>query len=135
MFFFVLIVLEKLFYLRFLEKHLVVGHLYILFIIPVSWVIFNITNLGELKLYLLRMFGGSAFFGASLGGMDKFISLLGKYWWMLIICAVCATPLPMKLIKKYKNNIFLKIFLVLLFWGCVYLLSVQKSNPFLYFRF
>ena len=106
-----------------------------LIIIPVSWVIFNISNLGELKLYLLRMFGNHAVSGVPLGGMEKFVSLFGKYWWMLAICTVCATPLPMRLINRYKNNIFLKILFVFLFWICVYLLSVQKSNPFLYFRF
>lgn len=135
MFFFVLIVLEKLFYLDFLKKHRVVGHIYMLLIIPVSWVIFNITDLGALKLYLMRMFGGAATLGVSLGGADKFLSLLGRYWWLLLICAVCATPLPMKLIRKYRSNVLLKVLLVVLFWLCVYQLSVQKSNPFLYFRF
>lgn len=135
MFFFVLIVFEKLFYLDFLKKHRVVGHIYMLLIIPVSWVIFNITDLGALKLYLMRMFGGAATLGVSLGGADKFLSLLGRYWWLLLICAVCATPLPMKLIRKYRSNVLLKVLLVVLFWLCVYQLSVQKSNPFLYFRF
>lgn len=135
MFFFILMMLEKFIYLRFLEKHPIIGHLYMLIIIPVSWVIFNISNLGELKLYLLRMFGNHAVSGVPLGGMEKFVSLFGKYWWMLAICMVCATPLPMRLISRYKNNIFLKILFVFLFWICVYLLSVQKSNPFLYFRF
>lgn len=135
MFFFILMMLEKFIYLRFLEKHPIIGHLYMLIIIPVSWVIFNISNLGELKLYLLRMFGNHAVSGVPLGGMEKFVSLFGKYWWMLAICTVCATPLPMRLINRYKNNIFLKILFVFLFWICVYLLSVQKSNPFLYFRF
>ena len=135
MFFFILMMLEKFIYLRFLEKHPIIGYLYMLIIIPVSWVIFNISNLGELKLYLLRMFGNHAVSGVPLGGMEKFVSLFGKYWWMLAICMVCATPLPMRLISRYKNNIFLKILFVFLFWICVYLLSVQKSNPFLYFRF
>ena len=135
MFFFILMMLEKFIYLRFLEKHPIIGHLYMLIIIPVSWVIFNISNLGELKLYLLRMFGNHAVSGVPLGGMEKFVSLFGKYWWMLAICMVCATPLPMRLISRDKNNIFLKILFVFLFWICVYLLSVQKSNPFLYFRF
>lgn len=68
--------LEKFIYLRFLEKHPIIGHLYMLIIIPVSWVIFNISNLGELKLYLLRMFGNHAVSGVPLGGMEKFVSLL-----------------------------------------------------------
>ena len=64
--------LEKFIYLRFLEKHPIIGHLYMLIIIPVSWVIFNISNLGELKLYLLRMFGNHAVSGVPLGGILDF---------------------------------------------------------------
>lgn len=135
MFFFVLIVSEKLFYLDFLKKHRIVGHIYMLLIIPVSWVIFNITDLGELKLYLHRMFGGAASLGGSIGGADKFMSLLGSYWWLLLICVICSTPLPMKLIRKYRRNVLLKLMLVVLFWLCVYQITIQKSNPFLYFRF
>lgn len=135
MVFFVLIVLEKLFYMDFLKKHPIIGHIYMLIIIPVSWVIFNITNLGELKMYLLRMFGSTTIAGTSLGAIDKFLSLAGRYWWLLFICIICATPYPMRFVKKHHSNIFLKITLVVLFWLCVYQISVQKSNPFLYFRF
>ena len=133
--FFVLIILEKLLYLGFLEKHRLIGHLYMLFIIPVSWVVFNITDLGELKLYLLRMFGGCGILPGSVSGAEKLFSLLGSYWWLLIICALCATPFPMKLAKKFRDSLGLKLVLLLLFWLCVYQMAVQKSNPFLYFRF
>ena len=135
LFFFVLIVLEKLFYQNFLKRHPVIGHIYMLIIIPVSWVIFNITNLHELWLYLLRMFGSTTIAKTSLGAWDKFLSLLLRYRWLLIICILCATPLPMRFIRKHHGNIFLKLALVALFWLCVYQLSVQKNNPFLYFRF
>ena len=135
LFFFVLIVLEKLFYQDFLKRHPVIGHIYMLIIIPVSWVIFNITNLHELWLYLLRMFGSTTIAKTSLGAWDKFLSLLLRYRWLLIICILCATPLPMRFIRKHHGNIFLKLALVALFWLCVYQLSVQKNNPFLYFRF
>lgn len=135
MFFFVLITAEKLLYRRFLEKHRVIGHIYMLLIIPFSWVIFNTTDMGELRLYLCRMLGGIGLPAAIGNAAGKFLNLLGRYWWLLIICAVCSTPLPMKLINKYRNNIVVKIVLLALFWLCVYQLAVQESNPFLYFRF
>lgn len=135
MFFFVLITAEKLLYGKLLERHRVVGHIYMMLIIPFSWVIFNITDLGELKLYLCRMLGGIGLPAALGDAVGKSVSLMGRYWWLLIICAVCSTPIPMKLITKHRNSIVVKIVLLLLFWLCVYQLSIQKSNPFLYFRF
>lgn len=135
MFFFVLITAEKFLYGKLLERHRVVGHIYMMLIIPFSWVIFNITDLGELKLYLCRMLGGIGLPAALGDAVGKSVSLMGRYWWLLIICAVCSTPIPMKLITKHRNSIVVKIVLLLLFWLCVYQLSIQKSNPFLYFRF
>lgn len=135
MFFFVLITAEKLLYGKLLERHRVIGHIYMMLIIPFSWVIFNITDLGELKLYLCRMLGGIGLPAALGDAVGKFVSLLGRYWWLLIICVVCSTPIPMKLITKHRNSIVVKIVLLLLFWLCVYQLAIQKSNPFLYFRF
>lgn len=124
--------LEKFIYLRFLEKHPIIGHLYMLIIIPVSWVIFNISNLGELKLYLLRMFGNHAVSGVPLGGMEKFVSLFGKYWWMLAICMVCATPLPMRLISRYKNNIFEDTFCISVLDMRISAISTKEQSFFVF---
>ena len=47
---------EKLFLLRLLDKSRVIGHLYVLFVVPLSWVAFAVTDLSELGIYMTRLF-------------------------------------------------------------------------------
>lgn len=135
LFFFVFLMLEKLIYLKTLEKHRILGHIYMLILIPVSWTIFNISDLAALSKYLCRMFFIPLKGSVVVDGMGKFMSLFGTYWWLLMICAICATPLPMKLLKKYYRNGIVKVILFALFWFSVYQISLGGNNPFLYFRF
>lgn len=133
--FFVLITLEKRIYLRKLEKHKLFGHIYMLFVIPVSWTIFNITDLPYLGKYLLRM-AGCSLKGEMLGNaMTKFYGLLETYWWLLIICIFCCTGIPMKLLKKYHHTFICKLCMFILFLLSIYQIKQGFNNPFLYFRF
>ena len=132
--YFVLLMIEKFFLLKYLEKYSILGHLYMMIIIPVGWTVFNITDLKTLGLYLLRMIGVR--FAEDIGnGMGKFTELFGTYWWLLLICAVCCTPYPMRIVKRYHNTVWVKLVLLLLFWYGVYQLAMGANNPFLYFRF
>lgn len=132
--YFVLLMIEKFFLLKYLNKYKILGHLYMLIIIPIGWTVFNITDLKTLGLYLLRMFGFR--FAEDVGnGMGKFVELLGTYWWLMLICAACCTPYPMKIIKKFHNTVWVKLVLIILFWIGVYQLAMGANNPFLYFRF
>ena len=49
-------ILEKLLLLKHLEKSRVLSRIYMLILIPVSWVIFAIGDIGQLGVYLGRMF-------------------------------------------------------------------------------
>ena len=48
--------LEKLFLLPFLQKSKVIGHVYLLLFVPVTWMAFTITDVHQLGIYLTRMF-------------------------------------------------------------------------------
>ena len=135
LFFFVILILEKFLYLDKLEKNKIAGHIYMLFIIPLSWTIFAITDIKTLGMYIRKMFLIPVAGGKGISTMPKFLSLFGKYWWMLLICAFFATHIPMQLVKKYKDNIVFKIILLVGFWLSVYQLTQGFDNPFLYFRF
>ncbi len=50
------LLVEKLFLLRLLDKSRVIGHLYVLFVVPLSWVAFAVTDLSELGVYMTRLF-------------------------------------------------------------------------------
>lgn len=135
LFFFVLLMLEKNFYLDKLEKNRILGHIYMLIVIPVSWTIFNITDLSKLGLYLKRMFFIPIKGSVVINGMDYFGMLFGRYWWLLLICAFCCTPIPYKMIKKTYKNPITKVILFALLWLSVYQIAQGGNNPFLYFRF
>lgn len=133
--FFVLLIIEKLFIYKWLDNSKVIGHIYMLMLIPVTWIIFAVTNLKDAILYIKRMFFIPIEGTVKLDGAELLEKYLGDYWWMLLICAICATPIPMKIIDKYFHKIMTKIVLMILFWVCVYLMLTSGENPFLYFRF
>ena len=135
LFLFAVLFVEKLFLGKVLDKVKILGHLYMLFMIPLSWTIFNISKLDQLKVYLKRMFGMHIDGSVVIDGMARFKDLLGTYWWLLLICVVCCTPLPYKLICRFYRNYICKIILLVLFWYSVYQIALGGNNPFLYFRF
>lgn len=131
--FFVLISLEKTFFGEMLKKYPIVGHLYVIVGIPITWVVFGVTNLKQLLQYLRCMFGVHA--GTVLVGQEQFIRYIKSYWAILIICICFSTPLPMKIYKKFSHKYFIIILLMLVFFFSVYEIMKGSSNPFLYFRF
>lgn len=133
--FFVLLMIEKMFIYKFLDKSKIIGHVYMLILIPITWIIFAITDLKDAVIYIAKMLFIPIKGMAQINGADLLGKYLGSYWWLLLICAVCATPLPMKIIDKYFNTIIVKIFLLIMFWLCVSQLLTTGENPFLYFRF
>ncbi len=135
LFFFVILMLEKLLFLEKLEKTKVLGHIYMFFMIPFSWTIFNITDLNTLVMYIKRLLFLPVEGSLEINWFTQFWEYFSEYWWLLAICAFCCTGLPMKFLKRFYNNIFVKMLLLALFWYSVYQLLTGANNPFLYFRF
>ena len=135
MYFFVLLTIEKLFLLDKLEKHRILSHIYMLFVIPISWTIFNITDLPTLGNYLKRLFFLPVKGSIEANTFPKFLELFGTYWWLLAICAVCCTPVPIRLLRRFYKTWVCKVILLVLFWLSVYQIASGANNPFLYFRF
>ncbi len=63
LYFGVLLLLEKIFLLRFLGRSRVLSHLYTLFAIVIGWVIFRCDSVPAIGTYLRAMFGGFGFQG------------------------------------------------------------------------
>lgn len=135
MLFFVILMIEKFFLLEKLEKNKIFSRIYMLILIPLSWTIFNITDMSKLGLYLRRMFLIPLPEKHKISTIPKMLELFGRYWWMLLICAFFATPIPMKLIKRYRDTFVFKLILLMIFWLAVYQMALGADNPFLYFRF
>lgn len=130
---FIFLLLEKFFYGKKLEKSRVVGRIYMLVLIPVTWMIFGQQDVSQLFDFLKRMFfipvdGGSVQTGL-------FGTLFCKYWWLLLICAIFATPYPMRLFNRFKGKLICKAVLLALFILSVVMVACGGTNPFLYLRF
>lgn len=108
------------------------GHVYVLAIIPVTWMCFAISGPDDLGSYLGRMFG-------LINGIHVnpgiFWEKCEKYGLTMLIAAVLCTPAGEKLFQKWKDRIPGMVVLAGLFWVCVRYILVMGDNPFMYFRF
>ncbi|MBQ1930619.1 MAG: MBOAT family protein [Lachnospiraceae bacterium] len=104
----VLLIIEKQFLLKRLQNApKVVGWVYTMILVLISWVIFaSVDGQGGLG-YFASMFGLRVGETATMGGVPFLNSttlyLLRNYGIMLILCAVGATPLPACLAGKVRN--------------------------------
>ena len=103
--FFLLISLEKRIYGKWLERSRVLGHLYTVLLIPVTWMIFAITDMGQLAVYLGNMVGYHR--ETVLVGITQLMRYLKEYGALLIACVIFATPLPGKLYHKWRDRWFM----------------------------
>lgn len=139
LFFAVLLVLEKFWLGKFLEKTKVFKHLYVLFFVLISFVIFNASSMMAAKFYLSAMFGMKGYPLIS----TEFLYQLSQYGSVLILACIGATPLAKKTIARLRKNsvcerilnVMEPIVLVALVLLCTAYLVDGSFNPFLYFRF
>lgn len=131
--FFVILTVEKNSYGRRIEETKVIGRVYTLILIPITWVIFGITDIRLLVAYLGNMFGIHQ--SAVMVGSQQLLRYLEEYGVLLIACILFATPLPGKMYHKYRDRWFAVVILLVIFWFSVHEIMVGSNNPFLYFRF
>lgn len=136
----VLLTLEKWFIKRLLGRlPSVFAHLYALFFLTLSFVIFNAAGPGQGMAHILGMFG---FLDVPLASAET-IYYLKSYLCVFIVAVIGATPLPATLIKKIRrggagekiiNLLEPAAHMGLLLLVTAYLID-GSFNPFLYFRF
>ena len=132
----VLLIIEKVFLLKWLQKiPKVISRIYTLFIVMISFIIFN----GE----------GISTILENIGGLFKFVSIplitnesmyyLKSYIIVIILGIIGATPICKNILtnEKLKKivNILEPIYLLLIFIICTSYIVDGSFNPFLYFRF
>ena len=130
----VFIVLEKLFYGKTFTKIPVVGNIYVIFIIPLTWVIFAITDLNKLLVYFTRLF---PFFGTKssvINNSDIFM-YLQDYWWMFLVAILLCIPKITGFLKNHLRNWYMNVILFALFWISIYFSASSAGNPFMYLNF
>lgn len=128
-----LLVLEKLFLGKLLEKCKVLPHLYVIFFILLTWCCFKITDVTQLGTYFGRLF---PLFCAQASA--KFQVGIGQYngiWPYLLIGVLFCFPLPENLVHRFGKTIPGAIILSLLFWWAVYTVQQNGSMPLAYAGF
>ena len=132
----ILLVLEKLFLLRWLKRlPAVLRHIYALVLVTISWTLFAFTEISKGAAWCKAMLSGMLFDSSSL-------YLLLTYGPMLAICALVATPLGKRFYEKIGTRLGQRALTVVdcgglacvLVMAAAYLVS-GSYNPFLYFRF
>lgn len=136
----VLLIIEKTFLLKLLEKiPKIFQHIYVLLIVMISFIIFNANDIGQAFLQIGGLFGanGEAFINSYT------FYYLKSYFVILIIGLIGATPFLKDKINQLKEkgkvrkviNVLEPVVLVcLLIFVTAYLVD-NSYNPFLYFRF
>lgn len=135
LYYFVLLTIEKLFLLAFLEKHRVIGWCYTFLAVVTGWMIFALDRMDALKVYLLRMFGHLGQVEQWTMNPDILHQILRQYGPYFLLAIVFSAAWPYVQYRKYKNRVLTVLILYILFLLCVYKLYTAASNPFLYFRF
>ena len=138
-FFGVLLLIEKFWLLKALNKSVVLSRVYILLAALLSFVVFQIPTLTEAFSYIGGMFGagGIAFSSA------ETLYHLKSYAVLLIMALVGATPVVKTLAIKFSEskklgkiaNVIEPVMIAVLLIVVTAFLVDSSSNPFLYFRF
>ena len=132
---FVIIVCEKFVVFKkfpvILQK--IVGRFNVFVLIPLTWVVFAITDFELLGVYFSRLF---PFFNAGIAvNRNDFIKNIGVYWMILLPALILLIPGIYRFWENHRRHLLFAIAWIFLFWACVYSLSNAAGNPFLYFRF
>ena len=135
----VILVIEKHWLLKKLEKGKVWNHFYVMIIVILSFVIFNAANMKEAIEYVAGMFG--------LGNVPllskECVYYLKSYGVLLLVSIVGSTPLVKNSAIKFVNTNYGKkmlpvlrpLVLAAILLVCTAYLIDSSFNPFLYFRF
>ena len=132
LFLFALISLERLGWGKVLRRSQVISRLYMLLVIPLSWMLFAIPSLKDIGSYIGRLF---AFSGGTAVHARDFLVYGRQYAVVLVIGLLVSTPLPEKLWRRIRTSPLGTVLLLVLFWVCVYCMAVATNDPFMYFSF
>lgn len=139
MYFGIILILEKIFLLKYLEKiPFWLRHVYTMVLIVFSWMIFAFEDISKVGQYLKTMLG----LNQSVLVNYETIYLLSTNWILLFFCIASSTKLISFILNKvlqsnYKNSLILgeNIVYIFMFFISIYFLIGASYNPFLYFRF
>lgn len=130
---FLLIMFEKLWLGKIQQKYPWIGRVYVLLFIPITWVVFAITDMGQLGIYLGRMF---PFAGEGIAVNSRDIwKYLQMYWVYLTVGIIWCVPAVYGFWEKHRKHVVSVVLMVVIFWLSVYSVVSMGNNPFSYLKF
>lgn len=132
---FLLILLEKIFIGKYLNQIPIIGHLYMIILIPLTWAIFAIDNMEQLGIFFSRLFpflGNQGMWSIFRYDYLKYINL---YYPFFIAGILLSTKMPFRIFKHIKKPVITWLVLTIIFVASVYCMYRGLDDPFLYFRF
>ncbi len=131
---FLILVLEKFYIGKFLDSKPLAGHIYMIFLIPITWAVFAIDDIGQLGIFFSRLF---PIFGQGFWSDFRYdyLKYLKDYLPFFIVGLLFSTKLPYKLLKKIENRIIIWVLLLAVLIASIYCMCRGLDDPFLYFRF
>lgn len=130
LYFGLVLIIEKFVFKGFFDRHKIIGFVYTALIVNISFVIFNHSNLLDIKNFIVGLFNFKYL-------VDKdTLFYLKNYVVFFIVCIVGITPLYKNIYSRLKNKDLVNIILViiLLVVSTAYIIDATFM-PFLYFRF
>ncbi|MCR5545111.1 MAG: MBOAT family protein [Lachnospiraceae bacterium] len=128
-----IIVCEKFLWKNFMEKHSFFGRILVLFVIPLTWLIFAVSDLGQLKEYFIKLI--SIHSGAPMADLSKYLPMYGIFF---VIGGFLLIPTVANGILKQREGKIQGLRVILLFIIFVvslYFSGISSGNPFLYYSF
>lgn len=128
LYFFVLLMIERAGFSHFLERHRFFAHCYSLLAIGFGWMLFAISDLKQLGVYISRLFVGG------ISGSEFYY--IRNYFAVMFIGCLLSSGLGNKLYDRIsgKKSVILPVLTAILIL-CTAFLADASYNPFLYFRF
>ena len=139
LYFVVFLVVEKLWLGKYIKKAKLWNHVYVLFFVMISFIIFDAVSLQEAGKNILGLFG----IGTCGAVSRESLYYLKDYLVVFLAAIIGATPFPKKLYQKIAGvpalgkvlSVTEAIIIIFLFLVITAFLVDGSFNPFLYFRF
>ncbi len=135
LYFALLLLFEKIFLKKFLQNHKVIAHIYTLFCILISFLIFNGEGLGNIGNEIIHLFDFK-----NLPFMNhETLYYMRSYGVLFMIAVIASTPILTNFVNRLQNKKWIiwvePIYYMGLLLICTAFLIDASFNPFLYFRF
>lgn len=128
-------IIERIGFKKFLERHKIFSHIYMLLVVNFGWVLFRAENVMKAAIFVKHMLmpwkytNTYAIWQLFIGNKVIFIAIIG-----IVGCGMMQKMFS-KFDNKWKNSYIEMVYCSILLVLCIASLASNTYNPFIYFRF